>query len=440
MNYEELQAEKGLPCGPPRVRRRSLSNRRHRNYYITCVAIITLWIFTPIRHLTRPFFATYFFHYPVTTFNAAEIASLTTEFYEILSKMGQFPPETIKYPPQNPPINANFAKSLGMAPQVIDLLERLPYVEGNDRAWLYDAEFADFRYKDQLEQSRDPFHVKPDGWSYYSERGPYLRPWQVALNAMGDHGVVFLLDTWTNRISLTNQLCGCSKDPKLEHTFNKGTWSKNVNAWEHLPSRHAPELLRDFIEKFRKLEWLPAEYTPYSKPSTTIAKELYLANGWPDNFNLTSFEAAKARSANYTRGTWEQEKPVYLVKWMDNHIKELEQKIVQLKVKNLGLGPSDKNHKPPQLNSTTAHMVEVGEEFQKRIEKSKAGQKSETVVPDRELIKQEAKLAAAKEELRAAEQNMQAAGLSRESLPLGLPEVHQEATSAKQKFQQSHAV
>ena len=126
---------------------------------------------------------------------------------------------------------------------------------------------------------------------------------------------------------------------------------------------------------------------------------------------------------------------------MDNHIKELEQNIVQLKVKQLGLGTSDKNQKPPQLNGTTAHMVEVGEEFQKRIgRKPKAGQKSETVVPDRELIKQEAKLAAAKEELRAAEQNMQAAGLSRESLPLGLPEVHQEATSAKQEFQQSHAV
>lgn len=208
MSYEELQAEKGLPCSPPRVRRRSLSNHRHRNYYMTCVAIITLCIFTPIRHLTRPFFATYFFHYPITTFNAAEIASLTTEFYEILSKMGQFPPETIKYPPQNPPIDANFAKSLGMAPQVIDLLERLPYVEGNDRAWLYDAEFADFRYKDQLEQSRDPFHVKPDGWSYYSERGPYLRPWQVALNAMGDHGAVFLLDTWTSEWKLIS-----SSDP-----------------------------------------------------------------------------------------------------------------------------------------------------------------------------------------------------------------------------------
>ena len=228
MSYEELQAEKGLPCSPPRVRRRSLSYRRHRNYYMTCVAIFILCIFTPIRHLTRPFFATYFFHYPITTFNVAEIASLTTEFYEILSKMGQFPPESIKYPPHNPPINANFAKSLGMAPQVIDLLQRLPYVKGNDRVWLYDAEFADFRYNDQLEQSRDPFHVKPDGRSYYSERGPYMRPWQVALNAVGDHGAVFLLDTWTSEWKLI-----LSSDPLAltRNRLNRSNFAHQPIVW-----------------------------------------------------------------------------------------------------------------------------------------------------------------------------------------------------------------
>ena len=199
MNYEELQAEKGLSYSPPRARRRSLSYRRHRNHYITCVAVIVFCVLTPVRYLTRPFFATYLFHYPITTFNAVDIAILTTEFYEVLSKMGQFPPEAIKYPPHTPPVNVQFAKSLGMAPQVIDLLQRLPYVEGNDRAWLFESQFADLRYNDQLEQSRDPFHTKPDGWSYYSEKGPYMRPWQVALNAVGAHGAVSLLDTWTSK-------------------------------------------------------------------------------------------------------------------------------------------------------------------------------------------------------------------------------------------------
>lgn len=66
---------------------------------------------------------------------------------------------------------------------------------------------------------------------------------------------------------LTNGLCGCSKDPQLEQIGHKQTWSRNVYAWEHLPGRHAPDMLRDFINKFRNLEWLPAEYSPYSTPS-----------------------------------------------------------------------------------------------------------------------------------------------------------------------------
>lgn len=66
---------------------------------------------------------------------------------------------------------------------------------------------------------------------------------------------------------ITNGLCGCSKDPQLEQISNKHTWSRNINAWEHLPSRHAPDVLRDFIKRFRDLELLPVEYSPYSTPS-----------------------------------------------------------------------------------------------------------------------------------------------------------------------------
>ena len=142
--------------------------------------------------------------------------------------------------------------------------------------------------------------------------------------------------------------------------------------------------------------------------------------------------------ANLTRGTWEQEQPVYIVRWLDTHIKELEQEIVLLKAKSLGLGPSDSNHKASQFNSTTAQMIEVGEEFQKRIRKPKVGQQSPIVVSDREFIKKEAKLVEAKEELRTAEQTMQAAGLSRDSLFLGLPEIHPEATVAYEEFERTH--
>ena len=201
MSYEEMQAEKGFSptMALPRIRwLRPISSRTFT--YLAFLAIVLMSFVPPIRHLTTPFFATHFCHYPFTTFNAREIASLVTEFYELLSQMGQFPPATIKYPPHlHPPINVKFAKSLGMAPQVVDLIQKLPYVESNGRIWLFEGLFADFREDEDLESSRDPFGVNPDGWSYYSERGPYMRPWQVALNAVGYHGAVLLLDTWTSK-------------------------------------------------------------------------------------------------------------------------------------------------------------------------------------------------------------------------------------------------
>ncbi len=205
MSYEEMQAEKGFSytIALPRIRwPRSISSRTFT--YFTLLALVLVWFVTPIGHLTTPFFATHFFHYPFTTFNTREIASLTTEFYELLSQMGQFAPATIKYPPHlHPSINVKFAKSLGMAPQVVDLIQKLPYVESNGRIWLFEGIFADFREDEDLESSRDPFSVNPDGWSYYSERGPYMRPWQVALNAAGNHGAVLLLDTWTSKSFVT---------------------------------------------------------------------------------------------------------------------------------------------------------------------------------------------------------------------------------------------
>ena len=209
MSYEEMQAEKGFPHTVALPRIRWLRPVWSRTFsYLAFLAVVLVVFVTPIRHLTTPFFATHFCHYPFTTYNTKEIASLMTEFYELLSQMGQFPPATIKYPPHlHPPVNAKFAKSLGMAPQVVNLIQKLPYIESNGRTWLFEGIFADFREDEDLESSRDPFGVNPDGWSYYSERGPYMRPWQVALNAVGNHGAVLLLDTWTSKSFDTGSVC-----------------------------------------------------------------------------------------------------------------------------------------------------------------------------------------------------------------------------------------
>lgn len=131
-----------------------------------------------------------------TQFNPHEIATLLSEYYQLMSRMRYFSPDCIKYPPHNPPIDVPFAQSLGLEPQVIDLLQILPYVEGlnNEDEFILYGSFADFRRKRVLRQSRDPDFASPEG-DYEEENGKYVMPWVLVLNECGNHGSIMYFDT-----------------------------------------------------------------------------------------------------------------------------------------------------------------------------------------------------------------------------------------------------
>ena len=85
-------------------------------------------------------------------------------------------------------------------------------------------------------------------------------------------------------------------------------------------------------------------------------------------------------------------------------------------------------------------MIEIGEASKNGTEKMKAKQRVYKVESDGDLIKQEAKMKVAKEELLAADTRMKDAGLSRDQLLLGLSNGYQQAILAYQKFQRTHNV
>ena len=172
----------------------------------------------------------------------------------------------------------------------------------------------------------------------------------------------------------------------------------------------------------------------------TVVRELYRASGWPDQFNLTAFEAAKTRSANYTKKTWEVEEPVHLVRWLDDHIEGLERALQELKINQLGLGPPDRNQKALDIDSGTAQHIEISDAFIDRLDRTRTRQESRRLGVDEEIMRQEVKLAAAKEELRAAERRMDAVGLARDDLPPSASYVDQQATAAYMEFQRTHNV
>ncbi len=133
------------------------------------------------------------------SFNPRDIAALMARYYELLARMRYFPSSAIKYPPHSPPIDIAFAQSLGLEPQVIELLQILPYVEGyrNEDEFILGGSFADFRKKGVLSQSRDPAFAEPEG-DFDSENEQYVRPWVLVLNECGNHGSIMYLDTRTS--------------------------------------------------------------------------------------------------------------------------------------------------------------------------------------------------------------------------------------------------
>lgn len=130
-------------------------------------------------------------------YNQEEIVSLISRYYELLAKMRYFPKEYIKYPPHEPAIDLEVAKELNLEPQVIELLQSLPYVEGynNEDEFILGGSFADMRDPEVLRQSRDPSYASPTSPEFDHEDGEYLRPWELAINECGNHGTVMFLNT-----------------------------------------------------------------------------------------------------------------------------------------------------------------------------------------------------------------------------------------------------
>jgi hypothetical protein len=130
------------------------------------------------------------------TFHPHEIVDLMTKYYQLLSSMRYFPDSIIRYAPHDPPVDVEFAASLGMEPQAIELLKLLPYVDGlhNEDEFIMHGSFADFRKNKVLEQSRDPKFITPDK-GFDVENGEYVRPWVLTLTECGNHGSVVYYDT-----------------------------------------------------------------------------------------------------------------------------------------------------------------------------------------------------------------------------------------------------
>jgi nicotinic acid mononucleotide adenylyltransferase len=89
---------------------------------------------------------------------------------------------------------------------------------------------------------------------------------------------------------LVDQLGG-SNDPVFPRTNVPIKTTTNENDLAQWPSRLATDFLEDIIQRFKSLEWIPGGlYNPDDYPEFNRFKEMYLAAGWPENFDGEKFD------------------------------------------------------------------------------------------------------------------------------------------------------
>lgn len=127
-----------------------------------------------------------------TPYNEDEIVSLVTELYELLVKLAYIDRDHIAWPPPGGhAINEDLCRELRVAPEVISLLKRLPYVDENCPYSLHlfpNSEPLSYLQDSDVERSRDP-SAYPD-----SPRRDYILPHDIPLTGPGDEGPYLLLD------------------------------------------------------------------------------------------------------------------------------------------------------------------------------------------------------------------------------------------------------
>lgn len=127
-------------------------------------------------------------------FNEDEFVALWNEWYSLLFKVGHFRPEDVIFPPKDTGRHANIADTgrlygeLGLSPEAVSLIERLPYstCEGEESRIFAEAEALNYMRPHDLSLCRDPHRmaqfstgISDDPPS--STDGIYLLPHDVAL-------------------------------------------------------------------------------------------------------------------------------------------------------------------------------------------------------------------------------------------------------------------
>ncbi|MCJ1431000.1 hypothetical protein MMC27_000350 [Xylographa pallens] len=243
------------------------------------------------------------------TYNPAEVVALLTEFHELMMTMGHWPQGSIHRAPHDPPVNVELGKELGYEPQVLELMQKLPYLtrrlERHNNYIIPETRWANYRQEKDLREGRRP--MVPHGDTH-----PNLDPWILPLAFPGWYGVVIYLDTHIGAIRSYTPYGGPPED--LVEWLRHGEYEeKDRGEWTHeyrrAPLITAREYLQTCICAYASLQRLPVIEAEDNDPEKVFDTEsekhgamyrdaqtrqkalldLYHECGWPDDWRRDEF-------------------------------------------------------------------------------------------------------------------------------------------------------
>ncbi|VUC28184.1 unnamed protein product [Clonostachys rosea] len=264
-----------------------------------------------------------------------EVAELLLEIYHTLAEMRYLDPLCISSGPHDLSHVQETIDSYNLDPAIVHLYRIMPYVEGEQTAFFQGSQFADFRRTNDVEEARDPFYGNPRYEARFNEEdGPYMRPWVTPLSLIGNHQSVIIYDVRQHRIWIIDQESWCSSDPALEGKDHMPALSLNNNAFEHIPSRPAADVLKDINKWYRQLTILPgggddtgSEWDHYDMDLPSI----YRNHGWPDRFDGEAFEVEQARKSRAVWAKYVAEEPLRRLATLQSWVEGFPQEIQRAK-------------------------------------------------------------------------------------------------------------
>jgi hypothetical protein len=189
------------------------------------------------------------------------IASLLTEYYDLLISLAYFSPDEISFPPHT--IDIELSTRLNLSAAVIETMRSIPFPRTYHISFcnpVYPCSRAFvFTDPEDIVASRDP--CMPLREAGYDEdfAGPPIPPYILPLGKdmvmdTDYNGWIMLLDTRTGTIRPWGD--GAPKLPNDQQLPKDGTL-ENDNHYRNWPTRPAEEVLGEMIESLRTLKWVP---------------------------------------------------------------------------------------------------------------------------------------------------------------------------------------